>query len=214
MTEGFADQSVERIGEHDKRSFTSVVGDCTAVCKDDLFNDCTVDCPPTPTAKAVLQKRSVVTVTNDGCTAVCWDMMPGTECDVQCSGGFATHMPLPTSTSKALMDMKILTTINDGCTAVCWNSNPGTGCDVQCHDTSITKMPAATSGVSSMWKTTFTSNGCTFTCQDLFPGSECGITCPASASQTAGALPMFLYPVPRHNDAFSLYSSEDTDDKW
>ena len=48
---------------------------------------------PTPTSDAALHQRTVVSATQDDCTAVCWDLMPGTECDVQCSSEFKTDMP-------------------------------------------------------------------------------------------------------------------------
>lgn len=217
-----------------KRSFTTSHDGCTAVCKNELLEDCQVHCSPeqarlaarqgrdwttTETVSGIarplsctvhdgddtqsycvdldyatyskpgpgppfhhpLQRRDTVTVTNGGCTAVCWgNVEPKPNCDIQCSGGFAAQVALPTPEpmSKPMLQQRGLTTTHDGCTAVCWNQSPGTGCDILCHDTSITKMPEPTSDVSSLWKTTFTSFGCTFTCQDLYPGSECGVQCP------------------------------------
>lgn len=127
-----------------------------------------------------MQKRGVVTVTKDGCTAICWDGRSSSrECDVNCGDDFATHMVLPTPKPTPLpaLHKRGATVTIDDCTAVCWNQMPGTGCDVQCRASGITKMPASTSGVSSLWKTTFTTNGCTGFCQDLMPGSECSFQC-------------------------------------
>lgn len=162
-----------------KRSFTTVQGGCTAVCKDNLFSDCTVNCSPEPTQKPVFHRRAVVTVTHNGCTAVCWDKMPGTECDVNCATDFASHMILPTPRPTAVpaLHKRGFTTTSGDCTAVCWDLVPGTGCDVQCINSGITKMPASTPGVSALWKTTFTKDDCTVVCQDLNPGSECGFRC-------------------------------------
>ena len=89
-------------------------------------------------------------------------------------------MTLPTSdpTPAPLPSHKrSFTTTQGTCTAVCWDLLPGTGCDVQCRESGITKMPPPTSGVSSLWKTTFTTEGCGVTCQDLMPGTECGLSC-------------------------------------
>lgn len=47
----------------------------------------------TSTTQAALEQRTVITATNGDCTAVCWNLMPGTECDVQCSSDFKTEMP-------------------------------------------------------------------------------------------------------------------------
>lgn len=47
----------------------------------------------TSSVKAALNQRTVVSATNGDCTAICWDLMPGTECDVQCSSDFKTKMP-------------------------------------------------------------------------------------------------------------------------
>lgn len=135
-----------------QRLYTTKQGACTAVCKDNLMEDCDVTCAPTPTrgpqAPAGLHKRGVVTVTNNGCTAVCWDLSPGTECDVHCSGGFATTLA-PTPTSIAITSTVTSTTTasrktfsEDGCTAVCWDMQPaGTECDLQCKESLPTKMP-------------------------------------------------------------------------
>ena len=98
----------------------SVTNDgCTAVCYDlsnldnGLDSECEVWCtegfstkmPVTSTststvistvttsAEAALNRRTVVSATNGDCTAICWDLMPGTECDVQCSSDFQTKMP-------------------------------------------------------------------------------------------------------------------------
>lgn len=272
-----------------KRSFTTSHDGCTAICKNELLEDCQIHCSPqqvglaarrglggdpgrhwvtTETVSGIaqtldctihggdnngdtqsycidygyatkthpwpgqhshdpLQRRDIVTVTNGGCTAVCWTNEPNPACDIQCSGGFAAQVALPTpmSTSKPMLQQRDLTTTvttngytavcwgepgencdiqfsydvalptpkplskpmlqqrgltttHDGCTAVCWDQSPGSGCDIMCHDTSITKMPEPTSGVSSLWKSTFTSFDCTFICQDLYPGSECGVQCP------------------------------------
>lgn len=153
----------------------------TLLCKDDKihFDECR-DLDPRPTPKPVLEERGIVTVTNDGCTAVCWNNEPSPACDIQCDGGFAAHVALPTPkpSLKPVLQPRGLTTTHGGCTTVCWDQYPGVGCDILCHDTSITKMPESTSGVSSMWKNTFTTLGCTFICQDLYPGSECGVQCP------------------------------------
>ena len=79
--------------------------DCNAVCSisDELDFECEPissstffisQRPPNPTgdARAALKQRGV-TITNGDCTALCWDLMPGTECDVQCSSEFKTEMP-------------------------------------------------------------------------------------------------------------------------
>jgi len=169
--------------KHSSVSVTVAYSDMTVtlLCKDDTddFDDCR-DLDPRATQNPALEKRGIVTVTNDGCTAVCWNNNPSPACDLQCDGGFAAQVALPTPkpTLKPVLQPRGLTTTRDGCTAVCWDQYPGTGCDILCHDTSVTKMPEPTSGVSSMWTSSFTSLGCTFACQDLYPGSECGVQCP------------------------------------
>ncbi len=174
----------------------------TVVCKDnaDEFDDCNeLPHDPRGTLKPVLQERGIVTVTNDGCTAVCQNNKPNPACDIQCNGGFAAHVALPTPkpTLKPVLLQRGLTTTHNGCTAVCWDQYPGTGCDLQCHDSSITKMPEPTSGVSPMWTTTFTTFGCTFACHDLYPGSECGIQCPGPLPTRAfGKMIHFLIRAP------------------
>lgn len=57
--------------------------------------DCSFSCDADfSTAMPVaLHQRTVVSAVQDDCTAVCWDLMPGTECDVQCSSDFKTAMP-------------------------------------------------------------------------------------------------------------------------
>ena len=49
--------------------------------------------PATSTTKAPLHQRTVVSAVDGDCTAICWDLMPGTECDVQCSSDSKTEMP-------------------------------------------------------------------------------------------------------------------------
>ncbi len=63
---------------------------------------------PKPTAKPIiaqkasirgLEARALVTATANGCTAVCWDLYPGIECDVDCDGSIPTStagLPVPT----------------------------------------------------------------------------------------------------------------------
>lgn len=46
-----------------------------------------------PSSEPPLNQRTVVSAVDGDCTAVCWDLMPGTECDVQCSSDFKTTMP-------------------------------------------------------------------------------------------------------------------------
>ncbi|KAL9076274.1 MAG: hypothetical protein Q9161_000990 [Pseudevernia consocians] len=123
---------------------------------------CTVNATKT-TGKPVLAKRqAVVTVTNNGCTAVCWDLSSsdlgkGIDCDVYCDGGFSTSMPATststsTSTSTvistvtsftkaALNPRTVISTTNGDCIAICWDLMPGTECDVQCSSEFKTKMP-------------------------------------------------------------------------
>lgn len=179
-------------------------GTVTAVCKDgaDEFDDChPVTMAPETSPKSVLHKRVMVTVTNNGCTAVCWDTTPSPACDIQCKGGFAAQVPLPTPkpTIKPFLQRKGLTTTNGDCTAVCWDQYPGTGCDIQCRDASITKMPEPTSGVSSLWTTTLTTGGCTFFCQDLYPGHECAVQCSGTLPTHAfGKVVHFFVPAPTY----------------
>ncbi len=77
---------------------------CSETCSIDLEKgdfDCSFECdvdlptpmPASPTSKAVLDRRSVVSFVDGDCTAICWDLMPGTECDVQCSSDFKTMFP-------------------------------------------------------------------------------------------------------------------------
>ena len=49
--------------------------------------------PPQRTTEAAFNRRTVTSVVQGDCTAVCWDLMPGTECDVQCSSAVETTMP-------------------------------------------------------------------------------------------------------------------------
>ena len=169
------------------------------LCKDgeDDLDDCR-DIDPRPTPKPVLEERSIVTVTNDGCTAVCSNSKPSAACDLQCDEGFAARVALPTPkpTEKPVLGPRGLSVVHGSCTTVCWDQYPGTGCDILCHDTSITKMPSPTPSVSSMWTTAFTTLGCTISCQDLFPGTECGVQCPGSLSrQSSGNMIDFLIQI-------------------
>ena len=190
------------------KGFTTVNGGCTAVCDDNLLNNCQVNCGgdlnAIMTAKAVLPvvKRAdsfTVTVTNGGCTAVCWDKVgAGTECNVNCES-YTSHLHYPTPKPTPLEKRGYTKTV-DGCTAVCWDLMPGTGCDVQCRESGLTKMPSSTSGVTAGWKTTITTEGCTAFCADLNPGSECEIFCSGSLpTKTPGKISVF---VPR---SFLLY---------
>ena len=148
--------------------------------------------------KTALEKRSVVTVTNNGCTAVCWDKTHGNDCNVNCGDDFSTHLHLPTPKPSPAPHVHALhkrghTATGKGCTAVCWDLKPGTGCDVQCRESGITKMPAPTSGVSSLWTVPFTLGSCSGTCQDLLPGAECRFQCPDSLpTQVPGKTSHFI----------------------
>ena len=100
--------------------FTSVIIDdwsdddcCIAVCliSDEDDWDCqfifppesspsvpaTLTSPALPTSDAHMlasvEPRENFSGTFGDCTALCWDLMPGTECDVQCSSDFKTKMP-------------------------------------------------------------------------------------------------------------------------
>lgn len=52
---------------------------------------------PLPTSDAhtvaSVKQREQVSGTFGDCTALCWDLMPGTECDVQCSSDYKTKIP-------------------------------------------------------------------------------------------------------------------------
>ena len=63
--------------------------DCYFSCNADFSTVITA----TSTSAAALHQRTVVSTIEDGCTAICWDLMPGTECDVQCSSNSKTEMP-------------------------------------------------------------------------------------------------------------------------
>ena len=136
-----------------------------------------------------------MTVTNNGCTAICWNMMSGTECDVQCGRDFSTHMPLltPEPTATLALSKRGFSTTSDDCTTVCWDLRSGSGCDVKCHESGITQIPPSPSGPSSLWRTTFTTGACTMVCQDLILGNECAFQCTGPYStQTAGKLTQLL----------------------
>ena len=45
------------------------------------------------TTEAPLNRRSIYSTVQGDCTVVCWDLMPGTECDLQCSSAVKTEMP-------------------------------------------------------------------------------------------------------------------------
>ena len=79
-------------GCHQTCSINEAEGDfdCYFSCNEDFAT--TIG--PTPVAEAVLHQRTVVSVTHDDCTAVCWDLMPGSECDIQCtSSDLKTQIP-------------------------------------------------------------------------------------------------------------------------
>ena len=95
---------------------TATKDGCTAVCVDlsDMGlgqgTDCDVYCTGgfsttlpakstststkivTTTTKAALHQRTM-TLGGGDCIATCWDLMPGTECDVQCKGDFEAEKP-------------------------------------------------------------------------------------------------------------------------
>ncbi|CAF9926990.1 hypothetical protein IMSHALPRED_007093 [Imshaugia aleurites] len=90
---------------------TTTNSQCTEVCDLDVLEgeiDCSFECDigfsttmpsipeSTSSTRAALNQRTVFSTVHDDCTAVCWNLMPGTECDVQCSGDFKTKMPVPT----------------------------------------------------------------------------------------------------------------------
>ena len=171
---------------------------CVDIVYHDDFIEITTLCaskPTVPTLIPMLRERGVVTVTNNGCTAVCQENMPGSECDVNCGTDFSTHIMLATPKLSAVpaLEKRGFTTTDGDCTAVCWDLTPGTGCDVQCRENGITKMPAPTSDVKPLWTTTLIVDGCTAVCQDLNPGSECGFLCPdAYPFQAPGKVRRFL----------------------
>ena len=54
----------------------------------------TLTSPALPTSDAAsVEPREQISGTFGDCTALCWDLMPGTECDVQCASDFKTKMP-------------------------------------------------------------------------------------------------------------------------
>ena len=65
--------------------------DCDMTCDADLAAMVTLT--PIRVTDAVQHKRTVVSAVKDDCTAICWDLMPGTECDIQCKSDFKTQMP-------------------------------------------------------------------------------------------------------------------------
>ncbi|KAF6219156.1 hypothetical protein HO133_004981 [Letharia lupina] len=158
------------------------------------------------TGKPVLAKRqAVVTVTNDGCTAICWDLSSsdlgtGTDCDVYCSEGFSTTMPATststsvvistvTSSSKtALNQPTVVSSTGGDCSAVCTgNLDEGDiDCGFDCGGSFYTAMPTTstsksipTSEVALNRRTVIsaTSGDCTAICWDLMPGTECDVQC-------------------------------------
>lgn len=73
-------------------------GACQETCsinEAEVDIDCSFSCGADfSTAMPVARhQRKMVSAVQDDCTAVCWDLMPGTECDVQCSSDFETAMP-------------------------------------------------------------------------------------------------------------------------
>lgn len=114
---------------------------------------CTVKAIKANGKPVIAKRQAAVTVTNNGCTAVCEDvsnMDEGTQCEVYCSGGFSTSMPATstatsvttsTVTKAALNQRTVVSAVNGDCTAICWDLMPGTECDVQCSSDFKTKMP-------------------------------------------------------------------------
>ena len=62
--------------------------DCGFSC----YADLSATIPPTPISDAALYQRTVVSAVEDDCTATCWDLMPGTECDILCSSDLKTEI--------------------------------------------------------------------------------------------------------------------------
>ena len=89
-------------GCHETCSVNEAEGDydCYFTCNADFA---TIQAPSILTqmvvSDPVLHQRTVVSAVAEDCTAVCWDLMPGTECDIQCEGDFKTRMPGNTALS-------------------------------------------------------------------------------------------------------------------
>lgn len=129
----------------EKRSFTTVQGSCTAFCADNLMTDCTFNCPTpkpdpdkrgevavtvtddhfTKAAPVISLQHRALTFTKDDCTALCWDQMPGTGCDVQCKDFPMTGKP---ATGTGIHPP--ITIVAPGYSAVCIDLMPGKECQI------------------------------------------------------------------------------------
>ena len=107
-----------------KRLYTTVSGDCTAVCEDPTKRYCCVNCSPSTKVRAAIAGGSSTTFADGECTAICNYHPPYTsslDCVVHCA---PTPAPTP-----ALQKRVLVTATHDGCTAVCSGESPPFTCD-------------------------------------------------------------------------------------